>query len=368
MLRSSYFLVLLWFVFVALFSQFVEVTEKKEILGKERTVITWWFAILVFLPLIFMATNRSGKVGDTMQYIRTYESMPSGFSAIPKYYSSLTKDKGFYLVGSIIKCIFGSDYKIYFFLIASFQAFCLIRTYRRYSPKYFTAILLFVLSTDFVSWMQNGTRQFVAVSICLLATQWMIEKKYIPAVITIFIASRFHGTALLMIPIFLVCIGKPWNARTLLVLAATLLAIAFVSQFTTWLDAALDETQYTNVVTDWQAWNDDGTNPIRVLIYSIPAVFSFIGLRYIREEDDIIINFCTNMSIVTTGLYLVSMVTSGIFIGRLPIYASLYSNGVLLPWEIEHIFNKKSAQTLRIAMIALYAVFYIYQINRWGYF
>lgn len=46
------------------------------------------------------------------------------------------------------------------------------------------------------------------------------------------------------------------------------------------------------------------------------------------------------MSIVSAGIYLVSMFTSGIYIGRLPIYCSLYSY-VLLPWEIKHLFNEK---------------------------
>lgn len=47
------------------------------------------------------------------------------------------------------------------------------------------------------------------------------------------------------------------------------------------------------------------------------------------------------MSIVSASIYLVSMFTSGIFIGRLPIYCSLYSY-VLLPWEIKHLFNEKT--------------------------
>ncbi len=368
MIRSPYFLILFWFLFIFIFSRFVDVTEKKRILGKERIVVKWWFAILVFVPLIIMSMNRQIGIGDTGQYIRTYDNMPSGFSAIPKYYAGLKKDKAYYLLASITKCIFGNDYKIYFLIIAIIQSYGLIRMYRKYSSDYFMAIFLFVVSTDFVSWMHNGTRQFVAVSICLFAADFILEKKIIPAVIIILIASRFHQTALLMIPIVFIVQGKPWNWKTLLFIAMTLLAIVFVDQFTGFLDEALEDTQYTNVVSDWQSWNDDGTNPIRVFIYSLPAIFSLIGLRYIHEENDVLVNFSVNMSIVASGLYLVSMVTSGIFIGRLPIYVSLYSQGILLPWEIDNIFNKESSQIIKLCMTVLYLVFYIYQINRWGYF
>lgn len=47
--------------------------------------------------------------------------------------------------------------------------------------------------------------------------------------------------------------------------------------------------------------------------------------------------------IISTALYAISMVTSGIFIGRLPIYCSLYANGILLPWELNHLFGQGPA-------------------------
>ncbi len=366
MITSSYILILFWFLLMALFAHNVQVTEKKKIMGRERTIVKWWYAILVFAPLIIMAMNRSVAIGDTGAYIGHYSGMPESFADIPSYYSHLSKDKGYYLLASIIKCIFGSEYKIYFLIIAMIQAFGLVRMYRKYSPSYFLATFLFVVSTDYISWMQNGTRQFVAVSICLLAADFILEKKYIPAVITVVIASRFHQSALLVIPMVFIVQGKPWNTKTLLFLVLTLLAIIYVEQFTSLLDEALDETQYTNVVTDWKSWGDDGTNPIRVLVYSLPALLSLVGLRYIRAENDPVINFATNMSIITAGLYLVSMFTSGIFIGRLPIYASLYSQGILLPWEVDHMFNRESTMIVKLSMIVFYLIFYIYQLRKWG--
>ena len=97
----------------------------------------------------------------------------------------------------------------------------------------------------------------------------------------------------------------------------------FANQFTNILDTMLSETQYENMVSDWQSWQDDGTNFLRVLVYCVPTIISLIGLKSIRQEDDPLINLCTNMSIVSAGLYVISMFTSGVFIGRLPIYFSL---------------------------------------------
>ena len=68
------------------------------------------------------------------------------------------------------------------------------------------------------------------------------------------------------------------------------------------------------------------------------------------------------MSIISTGLYIISMFTSGIFIGRLPIYFSLY-NYILLPWEIENLFTQRSKKIIYIGLIACYIVFYYYQMH-----
>ena len=111
---------------------------------------------------------------------------------------------------------------------------------------------------------------------------------------------------------------------------------------------------------------DDGTNILRVLVYSVPALLSLVGIRYIRYAEDPVINICTNMTIVSMGLYVVSMFTSGLLIGRLPIYFSLYGY-ILLPWMIQHMFTEKSAVLVKIAMVGSYLVFYIYQMHfAWG--
>ena len=66
------------------------------------------------------------------------------------------------------------------------------------------------------------------------------------------------------------------------------------------------------------------------------------------------------------ALYLVSMVTSGIYVGRLPIYTSLYGY-MLLPWVIDQIFEKNSAILVKVLMIVCYLGFFYYQMHfTWG--
>lgn len=288
--------------------------------------------------------------------------MPVSLGGMASYMATVKKDKGFYFVSAVIKCIVGNHVNIYFIVLAAIQAGVLIYVYRKYSSRYLVSFFLFIASTDYISWLFNGIRQFLAVTITFIGIKFILDKKYAKAIILILIASLMHQSALLVIPFIFIAQGKAWNKKTLLFMVAVIVIVAGIGQFTNVLDSMLAETQYKNVVSDWQSWNDDGTNALRVLVYAVPSVLSLIGLRFIRNEDDKVINLCTNMSIVSVGFYIVSMFTSGIFIGRLPIYFSLYSY-ILLPWEIDHMFTKRSARLIYVVMVVGYLGFYLYSVN-----
>lgn len=358
---NQYIFILVWIGLMAVVAYQMNLKRTELVCGEWVQRYPWWFAFVVFVPIIWMAGHR-GYFADTSAYIGGYRMMPTSFSEIPDYVAGVNKDKGFAVLSSIMRCILGYDFLPYLMILAAFQGISLVTFFRRYSTNYMLSVFLFIASTDYISWMFNGLRQFMAVTIILFATPLMLKKKYIPLILVILLASTMHQSALVMIPFVLIAQGKAWNKRTLLCIAAALLVVAFVGQFTDFLDSALQSTQYKNVVSDYTEWQDDGTNPLRVLVYSIPAILAFIGRKAIRAENNQVINFCVNMSIISMGLYVISMVTSGIFMGRLPIYVSLYSY-VLLPWEIDRLFTAELRKIARITMVAFYIVFYLVQMR-----
>ncbi len=368
MLSNGYILILIWVgVIAALAVMASEWVYRTELVNGEKVRrITPLFAVIAVLPLVVWAGFR-GNVGDTRAYMGAFADMPSSLSGISEYMAGQEKDRGFYFASAVIKCIVGDRDTIYFIIVAMIQCFLLFKLYRKYSSSFVVSFFLFIASTDYISWIFNGMRQFVAVTITLACFPWILEKKYVKAIIGILIASLFHQSALLVLPFVFIVQGKAWNKKTLLFIIVVIAAVMFADRFTNILDTMLAETQYKNVVTDWESWKDDGTNILRVMVYSIPAILSLFGIRYIREADDSAINICSNMSIAAAGLYVVSMFTSGIFIGRLPIYFSLYSY-ILLPWEINRIFTKRSAQLIYIVMTVAYLGFYLYSLRSMGTF
>lgn len=340
-----------------------QVTVKERIGEKTVTRYNWIFALFAVAPLIILAGSRDYGFGDTGVYRQFFLDAPSSFKEIPSYISTINKDRGFYFFTAIIKSLITTDERVYLYIIAAFQGLAVVYLCRKYSENLLISLFIFMAGNDFLSYMENGIRQFVAVAIILLSSDFIFEKKYIRAVIAVAFSSLFHQSALLMLPIIFIVQGRPWNKSTTFMLMASLLAVAFVAQFTSILDNMLEETQYSSIISTWVGWNDTGTNPIRVAVFCVPALLSLVGLSYIREEDDPVINICTNMAVISAGLYIISMVTSGIYMGRLPIYVNIYSTCILLPWEITHIFSRNSSSFMVRAMIISFLLFYYYQIH-----
>lgn len=358
---SQYFFIIIWILGMFLVKALTNVGYSPVyIMGKKEYRVSKGFAVFAFMPVIIMAAFRSW-IGDTEAYRKSFLALPDTLYGLFTHLPKVSKDVGFTFFSGLIKCVINNNDILYFFILAAIQGIILVHVYRKYSINYVFSIFLFIASTDYISWMFNGLRQFMAVTIMFAAITLMLEKKWVPTVLIILLASTMHQSALLMLPIVVIAQGRPWNKKSIMFLIATLIAVVFVDQFTNILDTMMQETQYSNMVSDWQSWGDDGTNIIRVIVYSVPTLLSIIGYKQIRRANDPVINFCTNMSIVSTGLYIVSMATSGIFIGRLPIYASLY-NYILLPWEIQHIFTKQSSRLMYMLAIGAYVGFYCFSI------
>ena len=334
--------------------------EKQErLLG--RTVRRWDYlpAIILVLPLTLWAGFR-GDVADTYLYRKLFMEESRGLMNIPEILLSDGKDKGFTALTIFLKYFIGNSDKLYFTIFAVFQMACMCYVFRKYSSDFWISVFLFVASTDYASWMFNGMRQFIAVCLIFSCFDWIVQKKYVRVILVILLASLIHGSALLMIPIIFVVQGKPWNMRTILMLIGTAVVVLFIDRFTPILSTMLEDTQYDGVMEN-EIWVvDDGTNVIRVLVYSVPAIISLFGRKYLDQANNTAVNICVNCSIVTTALYAVSTVTSGVYIGRLPIYTSLMGY-ISLPWLINHMFNRESSRLVKIVMIVLYIAFYCYQ-------
>lgn len=361
MTLTNYWWLLIWMFAAGGILAWILPKQPVLVRGKREYRWTMPAAVVFVLPYVVWAGYRK-NFGDTETYRKTFREATYSLSQIGQAVSEATKDKGFTVFTIFIKSIIGNSDHIYFLLIAIIQMLCLVYVFRKYSANFWFSMFLFVASTDYLSWMHNGMRQFLAVTVIFACTGLLAKKKYLPVIAVILLMATIHGSALFMLLIVFLAQGKAWNKKTLLFIAGILIIITGIDQFTQILQNVLTDTQYSGMTTDEIWTTDNGTSFLRVLVYSVPAVFAFLGIKYIEESKDPVINLAANMSIVTAGLYVVSMFTSGIYIGRMPIYTSLYSY-LLLPWIFEHAFNERSKKLMYVLTCGCYLVFFYYQMH-----
>ena len=358
-----------WYLFVLLiavgiFSRETGQVYQVKIAGQMETRYGWVPVMLIAIPLIYLAATRSDQIGDTYAYMVSYRNTPATLTSLLEAVESTKKDKGFTVLNVLLKIIVGNHVQVYFGVIAAICLLCVVWVYKKYSCNFLMSMFLFIASSDYIQWTHNGIRQFLAVSIIFAATDWLLQKKYIRYILLVLAASTIHASALLMIPVCLVVQGKPWNWKMVVYLAAVLVASSFGDYMTNLIAGFMEDSQYSSEVD--QFLSTEGTNILRVLVFSVPPLMALIFRKRIILAENPVINLSVGMSIASMGMFIVASYTSGLFMGRIPIYFSLY-NYILLPWIIESVFNERSAKLIYAVVIACYLLYYFYQVSvTWG--
>lgn len=314
---------------------------------------------LTFGYIIFWVGMRNAFV-DTAAYIAQFSQASwANFT-----YMEFTFDSGwgFDTLMILFKELISSNYHVWLMFLAVVSGGCIAFVFWRYSTNYYYTLFLFLAMTNF-TWLMNGIRQFLAVTIIFACTPLIEKKKWLPYCLIVLLCTTIHASCIIMIPIYFVVQGKPWSKKTLLIIVGVCLVVVFATQFTNLLDTVLEDTKWATMSEDYI--NDDGVNPLRVCVYSVLAILAFVGRKQLKEVPSWV-NIFTNMSVVTVALYAIGMVTNGIMIGRLPIYIQMYGY-VLQPYVIDKCFTVRSKKLLYAASIVCY-LFYFYLMTRGFYY
>ncbi|UEL48761.1 EpsG family protein [Terrisporobacter hibernicus] len=357
-----------WFMlaWVIMFGMMSQMRAKYVCIGEEiyeaRTNL--FMALVTFSVIIFFAGLRSG-IADTYAYIKMFDEYPFWGDALKFITDPDAREPGFRVFSILIKTYISQDYHVWLLIIAIISGIGIMYPLYNYSCNYGISVFLFMVSCQF-TWMLNGMRQFLVACILFACTPLILNKKPIPYIIIVLIMSTIHQSALVMIPAYFIVNSEPWSKRTMIFVGVIILAILFTSQFASLLDRFVENSDYASSMNEFKE-TDDGTSIIRILVESVPIVMALLYRNKIKDRLIPIIKISINMSLISSGLYIISRIArSGIMLGRLPIYFSLY-NMILLPWLIKNIFEKKERRLVNYGMIICYLGFFYYQMCiAWG--
>ncbi|MBS4179154.1 EpsG family protein [Lederbergia citrea] len=285
------------------------------------------------------------NIGDTYVYKEVYEANNFTWD-----YITAQKDMGFGVLQMFLQK-YSNDPQILIFTTALITNVLIIYVLFTYSRMFELSIYVYITGGLFLVSM-NGIRQVLAAAIIFTATKYLIEGNWIRYFIVILIASTFHQSALILIPIYFFVRFKAWSKATLLLLVFSVLIALGYAQFSSFLFSAIENTQYGH----YSDFREGGANIIRVAVDAAPLLIAFLGrekLRGIFPGSDYIVN----MALI--GLMFMIISTQNWIFARFGIYFSLYQL-ILISWIVK-LFKKSNQRFIYYLLLICYLLFYFYE-------
>lgn len=273
------------YISIALFLMFGLIVELKS--SRKETVCTLknsflksrnshtrgqllFFVIVIFI-LWFLTAFRSEEMGnDTVTYINYFQY----FGKVGMEERNKNIEIGYQFLNVIIHKISPNPH----FFLAVVATICYlgvgIYIYKYSSNVVFSTVILFPIVYGFFA---SGLRQSIALVICLFAYQAIKNKKIIPAILIVLLASTFHLSALVM----LILLIHKFTSKRLYVVIGVSAIIAILSA-----SGALNSI-ISNVVKEYENYFSSiqaGTGWLAISYQCIRALMIYLFIYFAYKD------------------------------------------------------------------------------------
>lgn len=218
-------------------------------------------------------------------------------------------------------------------------------------------LLLFLNGPLTIFFMLSGIRNGIAISILILSTRFIHQRKIIPFAILTCLAYLFHNSVILIAPIaYFIANGNVITNKSIKVWLIVMLILAITSS-TILLEyiSVFIMTNFDRYTTYIEiAKEQEGGVGILIAIFSIGASILFLSIlkdKQLTAKEMMLVKF--------TLLFFISFLLGPLNIRISQYFASFFVVGSLL------IINKKAHKTLKHAYFALVFAYVIYSFTIW---
>lgn len=286
------------------------------------------------------------NIGDTFNYKNIYTDNDFTWE-----YIFSEKDYGFGILQMFLKNFISEDPQIMIFTAALITNILIVIVFYQYSRLIEISLYVYITGGLFLVSM-NGIRQVLAAAITFTAIRYLINGNWIRYFLIIILASTFHQSALVLIPIYFLVRFRAWSKLTVVIIILAIIAVFAFDQFNSLLFKVLEDTQYS----DYEQFDEGGSNVVRSGVAAIPLFIAYIGRRKLRgifPDSDYIVN----MAIL--GLVFMVISTQSWIFARISIYFELYQL-ILIAW-ITKLYSEKEGRILYYGILICYLIYFYYE-------
>ena len=225
--------------------------------------------------------------------------------------------------------------------------------FRKYSCNLWLTILIYISFAGY-GFNMAAIKQCTAMSLCMIATDRAINKKYIQFVLFVILASMFHPYAwMYLVTPFLTF--RPWSKYTLILLTVFgLIGVGMESLLCTLLNVS----DMLGKSYDAQLFMGEGVNPVRLLITATPSIVALMIVRQIREHEERDQYVIVNLTMLNAEIMFVALFGTANYFARLANYF-LPFQAVSIPWLLK-LFDQRGRRTMTALAVLGYVLHLIY--------
>lgn len=289
---------------------------------------------------------------DTVTYIQIYNQTPTLDVFLRNNTSTYAQGIGFAYVNSLMKTL-GFSTQDYLMVYSMVTVFCYVRFVRKNTDNFPLAVFL-MFTTGFYTFAFAAIKQCMATAICLFGIDFLMQKKSVPYVLTVAIASLFHPYAIVYLLLLLMDF-RPLTWKTYLYIGVFVVIGFGLNRI---IGTIVDVTTVIGADYDMTSFVGEGVNIFRVLVCFVPLVLSFVCGWKLFANSTRTENILFNMAMLNALIMFVGLFGTANYFARLANYF-LPAQVVVLPWMLKKI-AKQDRQILTVLCVVGYTGYFMY--------
>lgn len=306
-------------------------------------------AVLTILSMCVFAALRDMSVGtDTGSYVRAFQSF-----VFPKYHNFkefITDEPGYVIIQYLCKLV-TNKYWFYLAVVALISYSCIIVAIKKLSLNPVLSLFIFI-TLGYYTFPFNAARQGIALSIYVLAIPYIINKSFFKYVLIVLLASLFHKTAIVALPLYFFFNLKYSWKTIVIVLIGSILVSAFLPTLLSY---------GTSIDSRYAIYQDSGDGgELLTLFYVILSLFFICARAIVSSDGKNVYDVYLNMLLCGSTIYTVVILSDSYI--ELTRFAAYFQIASIFLWPELFNSNKKvvSVAFMYICIICHLCFFALY--------
>ena len=241
----------------------------------------------VILSLGIISGSRVTTLGgyDTEVYSIIYQNTPNSFREA--YFSQaflvVGIERGYIFINSLFKQL-GFTFNEFLLIIGVISSTVTGIIFKKYS-RYVLFVILIFLTKGYLYYFFTAQRQILAMMICWLALQFVIQRKVIPFILLVLLASQFHSSALFFIIVYPLYLIKLTKKRIIIFYIASILigVLKIGALLSIFLGGYLQQDS-SEKLSNYVNNSNEGVNPLN-FIELIPIIFVIVKYSDVLKKN-----------------------------------------------------------------------------------